>query len=546
MIKELVTRFGFEIDDHGLKQLSEGIEAVKEGVVHLAEAIAGEALGLYELVEHAAEAGVELKIMTQETGLAADKLQELQYRAKLADMTTQELNQSMFFLARNMAAAREGGTEAIRHFQKLGISLADIQNKSFSTDQALEKVAATFHKMKDGPEKAALAANLFGRAGARMIPFLNSLKDALDPVNESIMRMSMITEDQIEESEEFHANLETLKTGLNGIVRVIGFGLMPTVNEIIEQMKKWIVQNREVIVTNLTEFVKGMAAAMMVTLKIVDALIKAFAGLAHGIGGVRIATEALLVTFAVISGVSVLWGIGKVTQAVVLLGNELAIANLKAAAIPVLIGLAFVSLLLVMEDIYSFFQGKDSFFGDLMKAIPELGTAFQSIFGPIFQPFVNIVSLLTADFISWKDVFKEIGVLIINTLLTPLREATALVSSIMSLTGRALGNETLQKGAAGIQDFSDKYLQIGGGPGAHSYGGHDYGLDAPDNGPGEIYGPPSGGKTTQNQVQLHQEFNFPPGTEPGAVTDQIANHTTDGLDSILRQTSQSTTGGGAF
>lgn len=547
MIKELVTRFGFEIDDHGLHALSEGIEAVKEGIKGLGEALIGEALGLYELVAHAAEAGVELKIMTQETGLAADKLQELQYRAKLADVSTQELNQSMFFLARNMAAAKEGGAEAIRHFQKMGISLSDLQSKSFSTDKALDKIAKTFKHLKDGPEKAALAANLFGRSGARMIPFLNNLHSALDPVNEAIMRMSMLTDEQIEQSEEFHVNLETLKTAFAGIARVIGFGLMPVATQIIEQMKKWVVQNRELIIMNLTEFVKGMATALGVTLKIVDALVQSFAGLAHSIGGVKIAVEGLLITFAVISGASVLWGIGKVTQAVVTLGNEFAIANLKAAAIPVAIGAALVALLLVMEDIYSFFQGKNSFTGDLLKVIPEIGAAFQNIFGPIFQPFVNIITMLTGGFTSWKDLFKELGVLLFNVLLTPLREAASLVSSLASLTGRALNNDTLKNFAKGTNDFSEKYFQIGGGPGAHTYAGNDSSTPDTIDSPQGIYGPSAAQvKEQNNHVQLHQEFNFPPGTEPGAVTDKIGAATGDGLDSILRQTSQSTSDGGAF
>lgn len=535
-LKEIVTRFGFEIDDHGLKELEEGISSIKEGLLHLGELLIGEAVGLYELVEKTSEAGVKLKIMTQETGLAAEKLQELQFRAKLADISVDQLNQSMNFLARNLEQARQGSEEARKHFRMLGVSTAEIKAGTATADVVLQRMAKTFEHLPDGPRKTGLAMEIFGRSGARMVPFLNKLNEALTPVNRQILEMSIVTEAQIEQSEEFHVSLETLKTGLLGITRVVGFGLMPVATEIVESMKKWVIQNKDLITANLTEFVKGMAAALKVTIKIVDALVESFSGLAHSIGGVRVTTELLLGTMAILSGLTVLFGIGKLTQAVYSLATAFGVANAAAAIVPTLIGAALVSIFLIMEDIYSFFNGKNSFLGDLLSVLPEIGNLFKSVFEPIFEPFVALITMITDGTATWGKAFEALGTIIVNAVLSPLRAVFSIIAGISSVFGRLTGLNGFRAAAEGIQAFSEDITVKGLSDSLGSLGPQ-----------AAVAGAGGGsGRQTNNSVQLSQQYNFPPGTDPATVVDKIANSTSSGLDDVLRSTNRSTSSGGDY
>lgn len=534
MLKELVTRFGFEIDDHGLKELEEGISAVKEGILHLGEALVGEAAGLYELVEKTSHAAIEMFHMSQETGIAVEEIQRFKFMAGLAGLSADEFGGSINILARNLTMAKQGSEEARKHFRLLGISTAEIRSGTLTTDKVLERLATRFEKMKDGPEKTGLAMELFGRGGARMIPFLNRFHQALDPVNEKMLGLFTITDAEIEKAEEFHVELEVLKTGLIKIGQAVGFALMPEVTEIIKQMKLWIVENKDLILTNLTEFVKGMVVALKITVKVVDALVKSFAGFAHSIGGVKIATEFLLGTFALLSGATVLWGIGKVIQAVVKLGNEFAIANAKAAAIPLLIGAAMVALFLVMEDIYSFFTGKKSFLGDLLDMLPELGKAFKTAFEPIFEPIVNLLTMITDGTLTWKKAFSELGDLLLNTLLFPLRAILGVVGTITAAIGKVTGIGLFKAGAANAQAAAD-FFRVGGG---------DQGVTGVT--PDQAIGNQDQSKQVNNDLNVTQQFNFPPGTDPAVVGDKISSSVSSGLDEVLRSTQRSVATGGAY
>jgi len=125
------------------------------------------------------DAGDQLNKLSQKTGIAVEKLSAYQYGAKLSDVETQGLQQSLVKLAKSMQDSLiTPSSEATRAFEALGIKVLDANGKMRSTDSVLEEIARKFGAAADGPEKTAAAVSLLGRAGADLIPLLNNL-DAL-------------------------------------------------------------------------------------------------------------------------------------------------------------------------------------------------------------------------------------------------------------------------------------------------------------------------------------------------------------------------------
>lgn len=532
-IKELITRFGFEIDDKGLKDLESGISAAKDGILGLGVVMGGAAISLFGLVKSTADAKDELYKMSQRLGIEVEQLRQLSFMGKISGMSMDEMGLSLTFLNRNLENAKNGAPDAAKAFRQVGISGEMLRSGGVKADTALKILGERFATLPDGPKKVALAMEIFGRSGARMIPFLNRYTHGLTPLQQKVMAMGATTKESAEMGEEFNDSLHVMQVAIASVGKTVGTGLLPVAKEIVEQITKWIVENKDLIKTNLTGFVNALTASLKFSIKIADIFIKSLSGLANGLGGAETATKMLLMTFSILSGASLLIGIGKLVQAVVVLGNSLAIANLKAAAIPALIGAAVVALFLIMEDIYSFFTGKDSFLGDLLSILPEIGKAFSSIFDPIFEPFVNAITMITDGFGDWKDVFKELGVLVVNVLLMPIRLIVSSVAGFASVVGRIFNNDALKSFAAGAQEISDKIKLDSRMPGASITGVT----------PQDAVG--AGGKQVANRVDVKQEFNFPPGTDPLAVGDKIASKATDGFDDVLRATSFATSNGGA-
>lgn len=534
-VKELITRFGFEIDDKGLHQLEEGLHAAKDGLLGIGIVGAGAAATLFGLVKHAADAKEQLYFLSQRLGIGVEDLRKLGFQGKLAGLSLDDMTQTLTFLNKNIENAKHGSPELRKAFRQVGISGDQLRSGAINAGNALQMLSTRFATMQNGPKKVQIAMELFGRGGGRMIQLLNNMSHGFTPLQQAVFDMGHATEESAKQGHEFNDAFELMELAISSVGKKIGTALIPVATDILNQITTWIVLNKDLIKTNVTGFANALTASLKATVRIVDILIKSLSGLAQGFGGVEFATKSLLITMSVLSGASLLIGIGKLIQGVTALGNSFAIASLKAAAIPLLIGAAFIALLLIMEDIYSFFSGKDSFLGDILKKVPQLGKSFAAIFEPIFEPLVAFITKLTDGFSSWKDIFTELGILIINVLLTPFRLLFTTIGNIIAALGALSGSKGLKDAASFITDTAGKIT-------AQGIGESVTGVT-----PGLAFAGASGSKNqTITLGGVKQEFNFPPGTDPAVVGDKISNSVSDGLDDVLRKTSQSTSNGGAY
>jgi hypothetical protein len=533
-VKELITRFGFDVDTKGLTEVENGVAAVRDGLLGLGAVAVGAAVTLFGFVQAAAKSGEQLAMMSEQAGVGIEAIQRLAFRANLANVSTEELSQSLNFLNRNLYEARTGSVGAQKAFAAAGISLAQLKDKSFTADKAMELIGKRFVGLPAGPEKAGIAMDLFGRGGARMVAMLGELGKELDPVHAKILEMSIITDKQAKAGDEFGDSLDVLLIGWKSMAKTIGFELMPVVKDIIDQAMKWLVANKNLVKTNITAFVKGLSSALRFTLRIIDVLIKSFTGFASTIGGVETATKLLLGALAVLSGASVLIGIGMITTGMYGLIASMTIAKIAAVGMWGAIGLGFVALFLILEDISSYFQGKDSFLGDLLELIPEIGETFERIFEPLFEPLLSLFKLLSEGTLTWGEAFKLIGGWILNLILSPITRTAAMLGGLFSLLGRWTGSDALKDlGKAGY-DVADLLTFKGGAFEA-----------APVTPIAATRSAAGGGRSSTMNTNFSQVNNFPPGTDPAKVADKIASSSVTGIEDILAMANQSTASGGA-
>ncbi|NCC69447.1 MAG: phage tail protein, partial [Clostridia bacterium] len=76
-------------------------------------------------VEAAASFADEIGTTSLQTGIATDKLQAYEYAAELVDVSVDTLTSSMARNIRSMGDARDGTTETVEAYEKLGVSVTD-------------------------------------------------------------------------------------------------------------------------------------------------------------------------------------------------------------------------------------------------------------------------------------------------------------------------------------------------------------------------------------------------------------------------------------
>src|SRR4029077_20155788 len=97
----------------------------------------------------------------------------LEYVAKQSGISTEQLDKALEKMSKSLDAAATKGVNSTNAFKTLGVTITDANGKLLPTTTILENLADKFASFKDGPEKTALAMQIFGKAGADLVPLLN-------------------------------------------------------------------------------------------------------------------------------------------------------------------------------------------------------------------------------------------------------------------------------------------------------------------------------------------------------------------------------------
>jgi hypothetical protein len=188
---EKVSEAGATIRER-LEGIAESISAVQKTFALLGEVAIAGFIGeqIIELARGFAEYGEQVEIAAAKTGMTTDAVQQLNFAANMSGVSAQQMEQGMVRLSRAMVNAEQGSVQAKTAFAELGLSAGQL--KDMSLDQVLAKVADKFAGWEDGANKTAIATQLFGRAGADLIPVLDKGSDGLDELKQRASDLGLV------------------------------------------------------------------------------------------------------------------------------------------------------------------------------------------------------------------------------------------------------------------------------------------------------------------------------------------------------------------
>lgn len=196
--------------------LSSAFGALKTGLAGLG--VAATVGGLARLVGDVADLQDRFGKLAQQTGVGVASLTELDYAAQLSDVSTDELATGLTRLTSKMADVAQGSKKAKGIFDDLGVSVQNADGSLRASDEVLKDIAQRFAEFPDGPEKSAFAIEIFGRAGAKLIPLLNQGRAGLAETAEEARRLGVVFDEKASKAAEtFNDNLTRLSKSWEGL-----------------------------------------------------------------------------------------------------------------------------------------------------------------------------------------------------------------------------------------------------------------------------------------------------------------------------------------
>lgn len=139
--------------------------------------------GITLLAKNATDFTVDLvsntKKMQRETGLAAEEASSLIFVTNRLGIEATQASASFGIFSKNITEMARSATPADTALGKLGVRVQDTNGNIRNFNDILLETADQFKKMPDGPEKTAIALDLFGRSGKDMIKVLNLGSDGI-------------------------------------------------------------------------------------------------------------------------------------------------------------------------------------------------------------------------------------------------------------------------------------------------------------------------------------------------------------------------------
>lgn len=229
----------------------------------------------FERMDKAAKAAKSIDI-------AAQTLQGFQHAASLAGVEGAQMTKAFQKMQKGIGEAAQGIGTAKIAFEELGMSTLEMQQ--LSPDEQFLKISEALSKIEDPAKRAALATQVFGRAGADLLPLINQGSDAIAKQVAELERlqgpMSDIDFTNIEDANDaatrFGLTVEGVWNQLAAAIAPAKEIVFDTLTEAGSELANFISENKE----GITAFFVGIADGVKIAVEGIMRLVKTFAGIA--------------------------------------------------------------------------------------------------------------------------------------------------------------------------------------------------------------------------------------------------------------------------
>ena len=232
-----------------------GLGSMMQRVIGGASVMGALAAGAQQFYK-ALDFGGQLADQTAQTGVAVDKLMELQFAFELAGMTANDVQPSLAKLQRNIAEAASGSEQAAQKFQIMGVSLDEIGG--LSADEQLMKVGNAINKIENPTQRAAMAMEIFGKSGGKLLTFFSDM--GMEGVQNALGKQSAV---MLQNAGVFARSADALNIAgvkVRGFFIGLASNTAPQLIELVDKLEK----------LDLTSVGKSLGDGIAITLELID------------------------------------------------------------------------------------------------------------------------------------------------------------------------------------------------------------------------------------------------------------------------------------
>lgn len=346
ILEELLVKVGVQTDTKELSKLELSLKNLPAIAGTVGAVAAASIAGLSAFVSMSLNALDSIHQLSNETGVAADKIYLLGKVAELNGSSVEAAQASYKGLSKAIGEAANGVGLGAKAFETFGISAKNADGSVRDAADVLEDIRAKMQGLSDQQQIAMLAKLGIDASMIQTLRLTNEeMADALS--NAEALSLGVGTQENAATAAAFQDSLAEVAQIGKGIAEYFSLKLAPALMRIIGLFRDWFIANNQLIKNGLN-FFAGILGAVI---DIVGALARVLDTIIDGTVGWENALYGLVAVFAIVK------------KAMIMAFVTNPIAWVVAA---------IVGLVLLIEDFITYMQGGDSYFGDFWDAVAQV------------------------------------------------------------------------------------------------------------------------------------------------------------------------------
>lgn len=373
ILDELLVKLGFDYKPKDVDKFKKDLSSTRDLIQNVATKALAAATAFNAFIFATTQSSDTQGKLADEIGESVETLTALQYANQRAGNSADEMSSSLRDLTVRAAEASRGAGSGIEAFSELGISVTNANGSIKSASQLMLEIADRIQ----GFDKAD-QVNFADKLGIKgSLKLLQSGSAGVRQLIDDAKALGVVTAEDAAISAEFQDSMLDFWTILKDVSRSITRVFAPAMTETNILIKDWWKTNRDLINQKLPEWIDNLTQAA----KLLTYAFGAFIGL-------RLATHLVAL-------INLMKGLTLSTIAL----------NVAALLIPIAIAALATAFVALWQDAKVFFEGGDSFIGEMLRKYPEWAdqiSLIATIFGTIDSVTQTILS-------GWKEIFSLIG-----------------------------------------------------------------------------------------------------------------------------------------
>ena len=220
--------------------VTKSLKTVSGAVFNFKTALAGVVGvgGLGLLVRESLQATDRLGKLSAVLGFSVKELQTFKLASKIGGVELETFSKGVRRLVDNFGDFIQGGGEAKKTFEALGISVDEATKLSGDQFAILGLVADRLNLVTNSTDKLKFAIELFGGRGAELINVLKGGSEAISQFADESERFGALNETQVKNVENLNDSIVRLKTSFFNIFNQIVANLSPALTTLVDDFNK--------------------------------------------------------------------------------------------------------------------------------------------------------------------------------------------------------------------------------------------------------------------------------------------------------------------